>query len=89
MATPGSSFTPTPQGHEDNLEVRHHPRANTLQASVAATNPGCKKELIRSASLGLLKNVIESKFEDGLSNIVIMLRIFLTSAISNGAASRS
>ncbi|GFS57076.1 hypothetical protein TNCV_4238581 [Trichonephila clavipes] len=31
MATPGSSFTPTPLGHEDNLEVRHHPRANTLQ----------------------------------------------------------
>ncbi|GFV87765.1 hypothetical protein TNCV_780471 [Trichonephila clavipes] len=25
---PGSSFTPTPLGHEDNLEVRHHPRAN-------------------------------------------------------------
>ncbi|GFY08161.1 uncharacterized protein TNCV_1355741 [Trichonephila clavipes] len=31
MATPGSSFTPTPLGHEDNLKVRHHPRANTLQ----------------------------------------------------------
>ncbi|GFU91487.1 uncharacterized protein TNCV_2542551 [Trichonephila clavipes] len=31
MATPGSSFTPTPLGHEDNLEVRHHPRANALQ----------------------------------------------------------
>ncbi|GFW64703.1 uncharacterized protein TNCV_701061 [Trichonephila clavipes] len=28
---PGSSFSPTPLGHEDNLEVRHHPRANTLQ----------------------------------------------------------
>ncbi|GFT96054.1 hypothetical protein TNCV_313301 [Trichonephila clavipes] len=23
MATPGSSFTPIPLGHEDNLEVRH------------------------------------------------------------------
>ncbi|GFV03333.1 hypothetical protein TNCV_4019301 [Trichonephila clavipes] len=33
MATPGSSFTPTPLGHEDNLEVRHHPLANTLQVS--------------------------------------------------------
>ncbi|GFY14619.1 hypothetical protein TNCV_4828221 [Trichonephila clavipes] len=31
MATPGSSFTPSPLGHEDNLEVRYHPRANTLQ----------------------------------------------------------
>ncbi|GFS57324.1 hypothetical protein TNCV_491981 [Trichonephila clavipes] len=31
MATPGSSFTPTPLDHEDNLEVRHHPQANALQ----------------------------------------------------------
>ncbi|GFS78949.1 uncharacterized protein TNCV_4341931 [Trichonephila clavipes] len=31
MAMPGSSFTPTPLGHEDNLEVRYHPRAKTLQ----------------------------------------------------------
>ncbi|GFX84654.1 hypothetical protein TNCV_724611 [Trichonephila clavipes] len=31
MATPGSSFTPTYLGHEDNLEIRHHPRANALQ----------------------------------------------------------
>ncbi|GFV36117.1 hypothetical protein TNCV_4964651 [Trichonephila clavipes] len=31
MATPGSSFTPTPLGHEDNLEIRYRPRANTLQ----------------------------------------------------------
>ncbi|GFS98947.1 uncharacterized protein TNCV_3896371 [Trichonephila clavipes] len=31
MATPGSSFTPTPLGHEDNLGVRHHPRVNTSQ----------------------------------------------------------
>ncbi|GFV97915.1 hypothetical protein TNCV_5069551 [Trichonephila clavipes] len=29
MATPGSSFTPTPLGDEDNLGVRY--RANTLQ----------------------------------------------------------
>ncbi|GFX90337.1 hypothetical protein TNCV_3849121 [Trichonephila clavipes] len=31
MASPGSSFTPTPLRHEDNLEVRQHPRANALQ----------------------------------------------------------
>ncbi|GFY46063.1 uncharacterized protein TNIN_18101 [Trichonephila inaurata madagascariensis] len=31
MARPGSSFTPTHLGHEDNLEVRHRLRANTLQ----------------------------------------------------------
>ncbi|GFV48176.1 uncharacterized protein TNCV_3554551 [Trichonephila clavipes] len=44
-----------------------------LQAFVAAIDPGCKKELIRSGSLGLLKYIIESKLEDGLLNIVIML----------------
>ncbi|GFY22472.1 uncharacterized protein TNCV_2177331 [Trichonephila clavipes] len=27
----GSSFTPTPLGHEDNLEVKQHPRVNALQ----------------------------------------------------------
>ncbi|GFW56257.1 retrovirus-related Pol polyprotein from transposon 17.6 [Trichonephila clavipes] len=31
MATPGSLFTPTPLGHEDNLGVRYHPRVNTSQ----------------------------------------------------------
>ncbi|GFX19581.1 uncharacterized protein TNCV_2074891 [Trichonephila clavipes] len=31
MATLGSLFSPTPLGHEDNLEVRYHPRANALQ----------------------------------------------------------
>ncbi|GFW23620.1 uncharacterized protein TNCV_4091631 [Trichonephila clavipes] len=31
MATPGSSFTPIPLVHEDNLEVRYHPRVKTLQ----------------------------------------------------------
>ncbi|GFX41402.1 hypothetical protein TNCV_1654851 [Trichonephila clavipes] len=60
-----------------------------LQAFLAATDPGCKKELIRSGSLGLLKYIIESKLEDGSPNIVIMLRIFLTSAISNFSCERS
>ncbi|GFX62323.1 uncharacterized protein TNCV_407181 [Trichonephila clavipes] len=46
-----------------------------LQAFVAATEPGCKKELMRSSSLGLLKHIIESKLEDVLANIVIMLRV--------------
>ncbi|GFT68361.1 uncharacterized protein TNCV_659621 [Trichonephila clavipes] len=50
-----------------------------LQAFVASTDPSCKKELIMSGSLGLLKYIIES--EDGLPNIVIMLRIFLTSVL--------
>ncbi|GFS72465.1 uncharacterized protein TNCV_2116141 [Trichonephila clavipes] len=42
-----------------------------LQTFVAATDPGCKKELIRSGSCCFLKNIIESKSEDGLPNIVI------------------
>ncbi|GFX51000.1 hypothetical protein TNCV_2733511 [Trichonephila clavipes] len=31
MATPGSSVTPLPLGHEDNSGVRYHPRVNTSQ----------------------------------------------------------
>ncbi|GFX24839.1 uncharacterized protein TNCV_4489301 [Trichonephila clavipes] len=42
-----------------------------LQAFVVAKDPGCKKELINSGSLGLFKYIIESKLEDGLPNIVI------------------
>ncbi|GFU91907.1 hypothetical protein TNCV_3192911 [Trichonephila clavipes] len=60
-----------------------------LQTFVDATDPGCKKKLIRSSSLGLLKYIIGSKLEDGLPNTVIMLRIFLTSAISNASCERS
>ncbi|GFX32117.1 hypothetical protein TNCV_4099661 [Trichonephila clavipes] len=60
-----------------------------LHAFVAATYPGCKKELIRFGSLGLLTYIIEFKLEDGLLNIVIMLRILLTSAISNASRGRS
>ncbi|GFW16812.1 uncharacterized protein TNCV_2759411 [Trichonephila clavipes] len=40
-----------------------------LQASVAATDPECKKELIRSGFLGLLKYIIKSKLEDGLPKL--------------------
>ncbi|GFS50014.1 uncharacterized protein TNCV_1836561 [Trichonephila clavipes] len=52
-----------------------------LQAFGVATDLGCKKELIRSGSVGLLK-YIEYKLEDGLPNTVIILRIFLTSTIT-------
>ncbi|GFT78319.1 uncharacterized protein TNCV_3946171 [Trichonephila clavipes] len=38
MATPGSLFTPTPLGHVDNSEVRHHPRAHALQWRPARFN---------------------------------------------------
>ncbi|GFX84249.1 uncharacterized protein TNCV_3975961 [Trichonephila clavipes] len=60
-----------------------------LQAFVAATDPSCKQELIRSGSLGLFKYIIESKLEDGLTNIVIVLRMFLTSVISNTSCERT
>ncbi|GFX85896.1 hypothetical protein TNCV_2472981 [Trichonephila clavipes] len=33
-----SLFTPTPLGHEVNLEVRHHPRTNALQLRPATFN---------------------------------------------------
>ncbi|GFY20472.1 uncharacterized protein TNCV_211041 [Trichonephila clavipes] len=54
---------------EFQLEREH------LQAFVAATEPGCEKELIRSSSLGLLNYNIESKLKDVLPNIVIMLKM--------------
>ncbi|GFW08297.1 uncharacterized protein TNCV_1656121 [Trichonephila clavipes] len=66
------NFDQAPQ-HINKGEIQlEHVR---LQAFIAATDPGCKKELIRSGSLGLLKCINESKL-DGLPNIVIMLRIF-------------
>ncbi|GFU15810.1 uncharacterized protein TNCV_2367691 [Trichonephila clavipes] len=34
----GSSFTPTPLGHGDNLEVKQHPRSNALQRRPARFN---------------------------------------------------
>ncbi|GFU17722.1 uncharacterized protein TNCV_1744771 [Trichonephila clavipes] len=64
------------QVSQDNNKEEFQLERVRLQAFVDATNPGCKKELIRSGSLGLLKYIIESKLEDGLLNIVIMLRIF-------------
>ncbi|GFW30829.1 uncharacterized protein TNCV_4089491 [Trichonephila clavipes] len=38
MATPGSFFRSHTQGHQDNLEVRHHPRANTSQWQTSRFN---------------------------------------------------
>ncbi|GFT58347.1 uncharacterized protein TNCV_2118561 [Trichonephila clavipes] len=38
MTTPGSSFTPTPLGHEDNSEVKQHPRTNPFQWRSATFN---------------------------------------------------
>ncbi|GFY00459.1 uncharacterized protein TNCV_1664981 [Trichonephila clavipes] len=59
-----------------------------LQASVAAADPGCKKNSLGPALSNLLKYIIESKPEDGLPNIVILLRIFfqhLPSVVPSGA----
>lgn len=71
-----------------NIDEFQHERAR-LRAFVAGTNLDCKKELMKSGSLGLLKYIIDSKLEDGLRNIVIMLRIFFTSAVSNASCERS
>ncbi|GFY03393.1 hypothetical protein TNCV_1173511 [Trichonephila clavipes] len=67
------------QAPQDEFQLEHV----RLQAFVAAADPGCKKELISSGSLGLLKYIIEFTVEDGLPNTVIMLRIFLTTALSS------
>ncbi|XP_028166501.1 uncharacterized protein LOC114357193 [Ostrinia furnacalis] len=60
-----------------NTDEFQHERAR-LRAFVAATNPDCKKELMKSGSLGLLKYIIDSKLEDDwmidptiIANVVI------------------
>ncbi|GFU84334.1 hypothetical protein TNCV_1252271 [Trichonephila clavipes] len=70
------------QAPQDNNKEEFQVQFVRLQAFVAATEPGSKKELIMFDSLGLLKDIIKSKLEDVLPNI-ILLKIFLTSAISN------
>ncbi|GFT90492.1 uncharacterized protein TNCV_4491801 [Trichonephila clavipes] len=64
------------KAHQDINEEEFQVERVRLQAFVAATEQGCKKELMRSGSLGLLKYIIESKLEDVLPNIVIMLNFF-------------
>ncbi|GFY02447.1 transposable element Tcb1 transposase [Trichonephila clavipes] len=55
MATPGSSFTRTPQGHEDNLGVRYHPRANTSQRYISG--------VLRSVALPLFRALRNPTFQ--------------------------
>lgn len=50
---------------------------------------GNKDSLINSDSLELLRFIVSSKLEISLPNIVIMLRLFLTIAISNASCERS
>lgn len=58
-----------------------------LRTYVVAANK--ENELIKAGPLELLKFIVKSKLEDTLPNIVIMLRIFLTIAISNASCERS
>lgn len=60
-----------------------------LQAFITVTDSDCTKELMKSGSLGLLNYIIESKLEDGLPNIIIMLMIFSTSAFINSNCERN
>ncbi|GFY22609.1 uncharacterized protein TNCV_2178701 [Trichonephila clavipes] len=77
------------QAPQDIITEEFQLKSVRLQAFIAATDPGCKKEFIGFGSLGLLKYIIESKLEDRLPNIITLLRIFLTSAISNPSCERS
>ncbi|GFV66465.1 uncharacterized protein TNCV_379921 [Trichonephila clavipes] len=69
------------QAHQDINNEEFQLERVRLQAFVAATYSGCTKELIRSGSLSLFKYIIEFQFE--FPNLVIILRIFLTSVFSN------
>ncbi|GFV49104.1 uncharacterized protein TNCV_236381 [Trichonephila clavipes] len=78
-ATPGSSFTPTPLGHEGNLEVRYHPWVKTLQWYPSPLNFP-HPEVEGAAGLGGLQEVYfsESENEDfieGIDNQIKLLQI--------------
>ncbi|KAH9638834.1 hypothetical protein HF086_012787 [Spodoptera exigua] len=66
---------------QDFMLERHR-----LRTFVAAT--GNENKLINADSLELLKFIVKSKLEDALPNILIMLRIFFTVAISNASCER-
>ncbi|GFW00160.1 uncharacterized protein TNCV_2914421 [Trichonephila clavipes] len=63
MTTSGSSFTPTPLGHEDNLGVRYHPRGNPLQRCPSRFNFP-HPEVGGAAVLGVLQEVYFSGSEN-------------------------
>ncbi|GFV72083.1 hypothetical protein TNCV_2460161 [Trichonephila clavipes] len=69
MVTPGSSFTPTPLGPEDNLEVKHHPQVNALQALRSSLASGCSFP-------------VESKHRHSLAKIRLQQEISLAIAFS-------
>ncbi|GFW51211.1 uncharacterized protein TNCV_3594931 [Trichonephila clavipes] len=76
----GSSFTPTPLGHKDNLEARHHPRTYTLKWHPSRFNlPHPEVEGI--AGLGCLQEVHFSgsenveDFIEGIDNQIKLLEI--------------
>ncbi|CAH2085853.1 unnamed protein product [Euphydryas editha] len=68
---------------EQDFKLERH----RLRTFIAAT--GNENKLINADSLELLKFIVKSKLEDTLPNIIIMLRIFLTIAISNASCERS
>ncbi|GFU51021.1 hypothetical protein TNCV_4462131 [Trichonephila clavipes] len=57
MVTPGSSFTPTPLGYEENVGVGQPSRANALQAPIMADK--YILEFVQSS-----KNIIEAHYDD-------------------------
>ncbi|GFT27744.1 uncharacterized protein TNCV_3571081 [Trichonephila clavipes] len=80
MATPGSSFTPTPLGHEDNLGIRYHQRANTSQWRPFRVNFS-HSEVGGAAGVGGLQEVYFSgsenveDFIEGIDNQIKILEI--------------
>ncbi|GFY00836.1 hypothetical protein TNCV_2142281 [Trichonephila clavipes] len=64
MATPGSSFTPTPVGHEDNLEIMFDSRSYDNPTPLAHADAsrdvlprGGTSQAIKSESTSLSSNV--------------------------------
>ncbi|GFY25621.1 uncharacterized protein TNCV_2487411 [Trichonephila clavipes] len=80
METPGSSFTPTPLGHEENVEVGQPSRANALQWRQTRFNfPN--PEVRGAAGLAVLPEMYLSgsenieDFKEGIENLIKFLEI--------------
>ncbi|CAH2092540.1 unnamed protein product [Euphydryas editha] len=67
---------------EQDFKLERH----RLRTFIAATG---NENKYNADSLELLKFIVKSKLEDTLPNIIIILRIFLTIAISNASCERS
>lgn len=60
-----------------------------LRAFIISTDPDKKAKLMTSNTFELFKYIVEARLEEGLPNVNIMMRIFLTTAISNAGCERS